>query len=210
MTKRTSLRLSRLITAGELERRDQGPNLRRHSTKQHEKIHPNQLRSLSARGQTSGGRLGGRGDQISNFINVFETDWYSCNQFLKEWHQTQTAKFGELGNPNMNVQRHPKAAAWYQLLSDSKGASRRASISPETLDLVKHFVSSNSAFTELRNPTLRSIVKYSIQLNSFFTFLHTIFPEVDAKMKAQISKQMNDATYVCLIPDSWTSSTPVV
>lgn len=90
----------------------------------------------------------------------------------------------------------------------SKGVSRKASISLQTLNLVKFFISSNSAFIALQNPYLRAIICPSIHLNCYFTFRYTILNDVRAKMKEQITRKLKAGVFVCLIPDGWTSTTP--
>ena len=47
--------------------------------------------------------------------------------------------------------------------------SRQATVSVDTLNLVKCFISCNSAFSDLQNPYLRAIVNPSIRLYRYFT-----------------------------------------
>ena len=79
------------------------------------------------------------------------------------------------------------------------------SISKDTLNLIKFFISTNLAIDALTNPYLTRIIAPSIQLTSVTTFRYTILPRVMDLMKKEIASKCEDAISIILIPDGWTT-----
>ncbi len=84
--------------------------------------------------------------------------------------------FGDFSNVNKHFFNagHPKSKQWYNAYSNSKERQLKV-ISPEQLKLVRFFLSSNTAFTQLNNPHLRAALDPKININSWFTFRSLLY-----------------------------------
>ncbi len=71
--------------------------------------------------------------------------------------------------------------------------------------LVKFFISSNASLVTLLNPYLRELIKMRIAMPGFFTFRHTILPEVLNHFYMLIETKLETAVTVCFVVDLWTN-----
>jgi hypothetical protein len=73
------------------------------------------------------------------------------------------------------------------------------------LTLVKYIISSNASLNELENDFLKILVFNSLSLPSTRTFRNDVLPQIMDKLKAAIEEKLNEAAYITLVPDGWTS-----
>jgi hypothetical protein len=74
---------------------------------------------------------------------------------------------------------------------------------PLMLDLVKYFISSNTALQNINNPYFRRILHPDLELQCGRTLRDKTFPYVHDLLKAEIESRLKDALFVGLIPDEW-------
>ncbi|RNA43669.1 transposase-like protein, partial [Brachionus plicatilis] len=70
-------------------------------------------------------------------------------------------------------------------------------------NLVKYFLTSNTAIAQLKNPYLRALL--ITKLPHPHTFTKSILPRVFKKMKKNIEVKLKEAVFICLIVDLWTN-----
>ena len=71
------------------------------------------------------------------------------------------------------------------------------------MNVIKYFISSNSAFTQLENEYLRKLLK--IKLPSIKTFSDVLLPQVMELVYSAINDKLHKARSICLISDIWTN-----
>ena len=71
------------------------------------------------------------------------------------------------------------------------------------MNVIKYFISSNSAFTQLENEHLRKILK--IKLPSNKSFSDVLLPQVMELVYSAINDKLHKASSIFLISDIWTN-----
>jgi hypothetical protein len=78
-------------------------------------------------------------------------------------------------------------------------------LTDKQLALVKYFISSNTALTQLQNPHLLKILDKSIEAPSYHSFRNTFLSIVMNLMRAVQNEKLQNANAITLIVDMWTS-----
>ena len=81
---------------------------------------------------------------------------------------------------------------------------KKPEIDEGTYLLVRYFISSNSALTELENPFLQKICEMAkINLHGYNSFRNIILPKVMTHLDEVLSTKLQVADSICLITDIW-------
>lgn len=94
---------------------------------------------------------------------------------------------------------------WYTKVREFSNKNDVSILSDDKLLLVKFFISSNASLVTLLNPYLRELIKMKIPMPGFFTFRHTILPEVLNHLYMLIENKLETAVTVCFVVDLWTN-----
>jgi hypothetical protein len=122
----------------------------------------------------------------------------SCELILK-------SPIGNFSNLNKHLKEHQVTKQWYFEYIKQSSNSTIAVLSDEYFDLIKYFISSNSSFIELKNPSLRRLISAKISIPSIKTFRYTILPKVLEHLYNAINYKLKTAYSITLIVDLWTS-----
>ncbi len=100
---------------------------------------------------------------------------------------------------------HPVCKAWHGL--NKKRESNKVQqtiISDGTFNLLKYFISSDTALDQLNNKFLGSVLNPDIKVYSVWTFRYKILPQVLKDLKIEIANVLQSSEYITLITDGWT------
>ena len=109
---------------------------------------------------------------------------------------------GKTGNLNKHLKTHESLDDWHNKYSAYNNRGENQIIDDKTLNLVKYFISSNSALKELKNKWLRELISIEV-LPGPDSFRKTSLPAVYRKMREEIAKRLNQASAICLLTDLW-------
>lgn len=112
---------------------------------------------------------------------------------------------GKVTNLNKHLKQHKLSIDWYTMYCNRNGKKSKNYLSDKMLNLVKYIISSNASLNELENSFLRNLVIDELTLASTRTFKHDFLPQIMKKLKSAIEEKLNEAIYITLIPDGWTS-----
>ncbi len=116
-----------------------------------------------------------------------------------------TARLGALTNLNKHMKKHTKSRLWYnKYIKATSKQSQESYLSEDKLNLIKFFITSNTALSQLKNIHLRSLIKKEISMPSFFTFRYKYINEVLDILHDKIELKCQDSSFITLIPDGWT------
>jgi hypothetical protein len=118
-------------------------------------------------------------------------------------------KLGETSNLNKhlkNVCKDNSVREWYtQYALYTKNNDPNLIINDHQLNLIKYFISSNSALQELKNPNLISITIPELKMPSEYVFRNTLLPEVMKNLRKCQENKLNNAETISLMTDLWTN-----
>lgn len=118
-----------------------------------------------------------------------------------------SSPLSDFSNLNKHLIRHEASNNWYEKMKAAKNKPKeRKVLSNETYNLIKFFISSDTAIAQMNNPYLRACIHPNAQLFSPFTFRFKILPEVFNQMNEEITKKLKECSSVTLIPDGWTGT----
>jgi len=126
----------------------------------------------------------------------------------KERNCRLESSLGDFSNINKHfitkVNDHPISSEWYSLYK-KKSIRKEKLISDDTLNLMKYFISSDTALLQFENEFLNLVLKPEIQLFSVWTFRYKILPAVMNKMMSIIESKLNSAEFITLVVNGWTA-----
>lgn len=111
--------------------------------------------------------------------------------------------FGALTNLNKHLLTHQESAQWYQSYIKSKKSYSKPALSDAKLNLIKFFITSNLALSQLENVYLRKCLKDEIALPCVKTFRFTFLNEILELLHGTIQNKCQEASFITLIPDPW-------
>lgn len=124
-----------------------------------------------------------------------------CNEEL----EARIGRFTNL-NRHLNKHNHKDVKKWLELYAKSNSKSQAPKLTPSLLNLVKYFISSNMALSELSNKFLRgALSEAGLVLPSSTSFRDTTLPQIMNMMKDKITHNLQNARFVCLITDNWSN-----
>jgi hypothetical protein len=77
-------------------------------------------------------------------------------------------------------------------------------ISDESLNLLKYFITSDSALEQLNNKYLRQVLLPDLKVFSVWTFRYKILPAIMLKLKEAIESKLKASDSIILVTDGWT------
>lgn len=101
--------------------------------------------------------------------------------------------------------KHTLSSSWYESYKKSLGDKYKKKISDDDINLARYFISSNDCLEQLKNKSLRAIIKKELHLYSYYAFRNRILNEMKNIIKKSIENKMNLAQFITLITDGWTS-----
>lgn len=118
------------------------------------------------------------------------------------------APLGDFTNLNKHFinkpNNHPIGREWYILYKKKSKNSQEKVLSDQTLNLMKYFISSDTALEQLNNKFLRKVFLPDLKVFSVWTFRYKILPAVILKLKESIQSKLQLADCVTLVTDGWT------
>jgi hypothetical protein len=126
-----------------------------------------------------------------------------CNEELN-------ARIGRFTNLNRHINKHQTqnkdVKKWFELYAKFNTKSKVSQISSVMLNLVKYFISSNLSLNQLCNQYLRAALgECGLKLPNPTSFKDIILPQAVTIMKNKIIEKLQNASFVCLITDNWSS-----
>lgn len=94
---------------------------------------------------------------------------------------------------------------WYKRYQNRDGHHEKNYLTDDMMLLIKYIISSNAAFNALDNEFLGKLVLEKLKVPSSYTFRNNILPQILEKVKKRIQKKLEEAKFITLIPDCWTS-----
>lgn len=114
-------------------------------------------------------------------------------------------KLGESTNLTKHIKKHIECQDWLHNYNLNKGTKRDA-IDPDTLSIIKFFISSNTSMIALKNKHLRDYMsRHNIKLPCHNTFVDSYIPNVLSKLYKVIESRLQKASCISLIADIWTN-----
>lgn len=148
---------------------------------------------------------------LNFFTSIREFDTKPCGNVLficKEKRCKLEAPLGDFSNINKHFinkpNDHPVGKEWYELYKKNS-KSRNEKLLPEnTFNLLKYFISSDTALDQINNQFLRKVLCPNIKVYSVWTFRYKLIPAVMKKLKSSITQKLNMAEFITLVTDGWT------
>ncbi|RNA20168.1 zinc finger BED domain-containing 4-like, partial [Brachionus plicatilis] len=120
-----------------------------------------------------------------------------------------TAVLGETSNVKAHMERHKNIqdlVEWLSRYKEIKSSINSSKVDEENLNLIKYFIASNSAISELDSIHFRNLfASTKIKMPCSKTFSEKIVPSVFELLNKEISSKLNKALTICLISDIWTN-----
>ncbi|RNA18860.1 hypothetical protein BpHYR1_014282 [Brachionus plicatilis] len=143
-------------------------------------------------------------NQVIDEQHANENDFVTSRRrnTLTEQDTTVEKRLGATSNLNKHLEDHQCLENWIESYSKclTRGKSK-TNLTDNELNLVKFFLTSNTAIQQLKNPFLRSIL--TVPLPHPHTFTKSILPQVRKTLKINLERKLKDAHSICLIIDLW-------
>ena len=133
-----------------------------------------------------------------NFESLGESTEFKCKINNCIFH----CNLGDLTNLNKHLKTHPETAKWYRSYIYAT-RKRKTFLSFAMLNLIKFFISSYQSLALLDNEHFKNLIRPTINVPSYFIFRNSMLPEVMLNLHDVIEEKLNNAAYICLIPDIW-------
>jgi hypothetical protein len=101
----------------------------------------------------------------------------------------QTSKFGKTTNLNKHLKTHDEYKKWHGLYQKHGKRFVDTKLDSNTLTLIKYFIASNTALSELKNKWLRELLADKFDLVGPNCFRDIILPKVYQLMHAEIERR---------------------
>ena len=99
---------------------------------------------------------------------------------------------------------HENTKEWYRLYLQEKDDDSEKVLPELTLDFLKYFLTSKTAFDDLEHDSLLKCFKSELKLKNYRTFRYKLIPAIREELDFAIEKILQDSYSVVLIPDGWT------